>query len=1060
MEADHGWSLTINMKRTTKFSRGRLDLVAHPFTTMILCALSWCVAEEWACASPDAANKTAAPKPSEGSTKEESADDSPYGFDKRPPWTTSTVVGSPEPPLPYELKRIFPKLKFASPIFYAHEPGTDRLVVAEHDGKIHAFSTSDPDIEKADLFFQGQGNLYAFSFHPRYSDNGQFFTFSPTGPPQEPKEKSEEEKEQPEEKPVEKRSRVSRWRTNLDHPRVAIPEVEDVIVEWPSGGHNGGEAIIGPDGYLYVATGDGSSDSDTLDSGQGVDDLLSVIMRLDVENPDPGKGYSVPPDNPFVDMPDARPEIWAFGFRNPYRLSFDAKTGRLYVGDVGQDLWEMIWDVQRGGNYGWSVQEGTHLFHPNRERGPGPILPPVIEHHHTECRSITGGYVYYGDKFPELQGAYVYGDYEYGKIWALRYDGDRVTWRAELTDTPYKLASFAVTRDGEIITADYASGELYSLERSSAENLSQQFPRQLSATGIFSSVTDQTPAPGVLPYSVNAPGWADGAHAQRFVCLPDDSTITFNDSDAPTPWGFKDGTVTVQTLSLDMKAGDPQSRRHIETRIIVKQQEHWVGYTYLWNEEQTDAALVEAPGTELTLTVKDAAVCGGERQQIWRVPSRNECMFCHSRASGFVLGLNTHQLNRTHNYDGIIDNQLRALGHAGVFGGPLEKKPEEYKAFPNPYDSAADLTERARTYLAVNCGICHVTAGGGNAKIVLSYGAKPEDTKLFGDAPLHDTFGLDATQLVSPGAPHASALFYRMSTVGRGRMPRVGSSVPDDRALALLAEWITQLDANGAAAAAESKTPSLEEAEASALAALRKAGATSGGSGADVARSAVTPAESGAINTLLASERGALLLQRHMVEEPATAVVRSAAVAAALAQPNPNVRDLFERFVPPSQRLVRLGNDIDPQSILDLDGDAARGRALLDSGVGKTCKTCHRVEGVGGLVGPDLAESARKPENTRAELLTSILQPSRKIDPKYAAFVLVTLQGEVVTGLLESKTDAEIVLRDAKGEQVRVPAPDVAAFDPQDTSLMPDMLLRDWTAQQAADLLAYLASFK
>ena len=314
-----------------------------------------------------------------------------------------------------------------------------------------------PDDASRQLFLDTKRQIYAFSFHPRYEENGQIFVFSPTDP-----EDKREEKD--------RRSRVSRFRTSLDSPRKSSAETEEVIIEWLAGGHNGGEAIIGPDGYLYICTGDSTSGSDPKATGQGVNDLFAVMMRLDVENPAEGKAYSIPPDNPFIDFPDACPEIWAFGFRNPWRMSFDEKSGDLWVGDVGQDLWEMVRVVRKGENYGWSVQEGNHPFHPENPIGPGPIIPPVIEHHHTECRSITGGYVYHGAKFPELQGTYFYGDYEYGQVWALRYDGQRVTWKDQLADTSLRIASFGVGRDGEIYLIDHPTGELYTLEAHSGTN--------------------------------------------------------------------------------------------------------------------------------------------------------------------------------------------------------------------------------------------------------------------------------------------------------------------------------------------------------------------------------------------------------------------------------------------------------------------------------------------------------------------------------------------------------------------------------------------------------------
>ena len=301
--------------------------------------------------------------------------DVPYGLTERVLWNTSRVVGSPEPPPPYQLRRVFPQHSFENPTFIAQDPNSERLLVAEYGGPIYSFHGNDPDAGK-DLFLDWNRRVSAFSFHPRYRENGQVFVFSPTDPKLEGKKDEEGN-------PVTQLSRVSRFELEpgSDPPRLR-PESEKVIIQWPSGGHNGGEAIIGPDGYLYVATGDGTGSSDREHTGQDVDDLLAVMMRLDVERPDPGRAYSIPQDNPFVGVPGAREEIWAYGFRNPWRFSFDPVTGQPWVGDVGQDLWELIELVSRGSNHGWPVKEGSHPFHPNTKPGPTPIVPPVMEHHH------------------------------------------------------------------------------------------------------------------------------------------------------------------------------------------------------------------------------------------------------------------------------------------------------------------------------------------------------------------------------------------------------------------------------------------------------------------------------------------------------------------------------------------------------------------------------------------------------------------------------------------------------------------------------------------------------
>src|SRR6185295_19287409 len=178
----------------------------------------------------------------------------------------------------------------------------------------------------------------------------------------------------------------------------------------------------------------------------------------------------------------------------------------LWVGDIGQDLWEMIEVVHKGDNYGWSRFEGGHPFRPLRPEGPTPVTPAAIVHPHSEARSITGGIVYAGAKFKELQGAYLYGDYGTGKIWGARYKDGKVAWNRELADTPYQMLAFAQDRDGEIYIVDYA-GQLYQLEATPTDRPRPEFPRTLSASGVFTSPRGYQVDPGLVPYSVNAPLW-------------------------------------------------------------------------------------------------------------------------------------------------------------------------------------------------------------------------------------------------------------------------------------------------------------------------------------------------------------------------------------------------------------------------------------------------------------------------------------------------------------------------------------------------------------------------
>ncbi|MEZ6072215.1 MAG: PQQ-dependent sugar dehydrogenase [Pirellulales bacterium] len=440
--------------------------------------------------------------------------------------------------------------------------------------------------------------------------------------------------------------------------------------------------------------------------------------------------------------------------------------------------------ASRGGNYGWSVMEGSEPFRLQRTLGPGEVVAPVVAHPHSEARSVTGGIVYHGARLPELDGAYVYADHETGKIWGLRYDGQRVTWHEELDDISHKITSFATDADDELYMLALG-GEIFVLDRATDDGSAATFPRRLSETGLFDSVADHAVAPGVIPYSVNAPLWSDGAVKQRYMAVPGDGQITFSAGGA---WVFPEQTVLVKTFSLELEPGDPASRRRLETRLLTLQEKEWVGYTYLWNDEQTDAELVDRDGLDRTYTIRTAD--GTTRDQTWHFPGRTECMVCHSRAAGFVLGPHGPQMNREHDYDGVVDNQLRTLDHIGMFDKPLESPPETYARLVDPYDTANDVDARARSYLQGNCAHCHVMAGGGNSRMILSHATAPDEMFIFDVRPQHDRFGIDDAAIVASGRPDRSVLYHRVTTLGAGRMPPLASSVVDERAAAMLAEWI------------------------------------------------------------------------------------------------------------------------------------------------------------------------------------------------------------------------------------------------------------------------------
>jgi glucose/arabinose dehydrogenase len=716
------------------------------------------------------------------------ADTKPFGLEKRLPWNDSRVVGSPDPPSPYKVVRAFPRLTVKQPLTMTPEPGTGRLFILQHlghwdgPGRLLA-ARDDQGASETEVLLEVDALAYGLAFHPDYERNGYLY-LGLNGPL----------------RGKDKTTQVVRYTVDRRPTHRIDPASKLTIIEWPSNGHNGGDLAFGDDGTLYVSSGDGSADSDAHLTGQTLDDLLGCVLRIDVDRPDPGRNYGVPKDNPFVGRPGARPEIWAYGLRNPWRLTYDRESGQLWVGQNGQDLWEQVYLIRKGANYGWSVSEGSHVFQATRKAGPDPIAPPTAEHAHSEARSLTGGRVYRGRSLPGLVGAYLYGDWSTGRVWGIRHDGAKVLWHRELVDTPFNITGFGTDHAGELYVIDQASGFYRFEPTTEADRPAQPFPTRLSETGLFASVPDHTPHPAALPFEVSAPQWADGAVIiGRFAALPGlDKVEQKPQLNAGGAWTLPDGSVLVQTLSLDRLDDDGKpARKRVETRLLVRQQGEWTGFSYRWNDRQTDADLVPRDGASDAFEVADASAAGGRREQVWRYPARAECLFCHSRASGFVLGFAPLQLDRDHDYGGTVDNQLRTLEHIGVFQGPLPRRRDDRPRLADPYASGAPLEARVKSYLHVNCSTCHVQEGGGNARMELGFTTSVGRMGVVDVPPLHNAFDIPDARLVAPGSPERSVLYYRVSRRGTGQMPPLVSTEVDRKALDMIAEWIRGLPPSG-----------------------------------------------------------------------------------------------------------------------------------------------------------------------------------------------------------------------------------------------------------------------
>ncbi len=713
-------------------------------------------------------------------------------------WTTSKVIGSAEPPDPYRLELAYPKLKLFEPLSAALIPGSKRLLVAERPGKVWVLDASSKE-PQPQLVVDLKRTVYGIVAHPQFEKNGFVFVTSVADPMNSSANGS----------------RLTRITVSRGETLTADAASEKLILEWPSGGHNGGCVRFGLDGMLYLVTGDGSGIADSLQTGQDLSDLLGAILRLDVDHPSSDQAYGIPKDNPFVGDAKARGEIWSFGHRQVWKFSFDAPTGQMWGGEVGQDLWEMVYLIQRGGNYGWSVREGAHPFRPERPKGPAEFVAPIVEHPHSDFRSITGGWVYRGKRLPELVGAYIYGDYDTGKVWMLRYDAKakRVTEHRELCDTQVRIVEIITDVDGEILFVDFAGGGLHRLVPVPPTTQPKPpFPRKLSETGLFANVKNYKPASGVIPYDVVAPLWSDGAIKDRFMAVPGDHKIEFDAVTYPAEapgnmpgWRFPDGTVFVKTFSLETETGNPKSVRRLETRLLhhIKMPGNddeygaqvWNGYTYVWNDEQTDAELLDAKGLDRVFKIKDKLAPNGVREQKWHFPSRAECALCHTMAAKYVLGATTEQLNRNFDFgDGKPKNQLKHFDELGYFTKPMPSNAKGLgKVLVDYHDSKQTLDARARSYLHANCSHCHRKWGGGNAEFILLASLPLAETGTVGVRPGQGLFELTDPKVLVPGDPARSMVLHRMKKIGLGRMPHIASNSVDAEAVELIERWIREL---------------------------------------------------------------------------------------------------------------------------------------------------------------------------------------------------------------------------------------------------------------------------
>jgi len=729
---------------------------------------------------------------------------------QRVPNTTLQMPPSP-PVLGYTLTNAFGTLAFTDPVVITTPPGeTNRLFIAEQDGRIIVMTNlaSPNRTVFLDIVARVSGGvptdergLLGLAFHPGYATNGWFYVFY-TGADTTPVPGGTNSLHD-----ILSRVEVSAGNSNQAN---ASSELKLLRQRDEANNHNAGDLHFGPDGYLYVSLGDEGNANDTFNNSQVITkDFFAGILRLDIDkrpgslppNPHPAAPthYAIPPDNPFIgatsfngatiNPASIRTEFWAVGLRNPWRFSFDPLTGVLYCADVGQNQYEEINIVSRGGNYGWAFREGLHNGPKFASTPPGfSHINPIQEYTHgsgtNQGFSVTGGLVYRGTRLSQLYGYYVFADYVSGNVWALRYDGTNAAPFQRLTGET-GIAAFGIDpRNGDILLANQGLDLLRRLVYS-AVSTGAPLPPTLDQSGALADLATLAPQPGVVPYDLNVPFWSDNALKTRWFSVPDTNlTIGF---DRNGNWSFPTGTVWIKHFELELTNGVPASRQRLETRLWVKNTTGGYGVTYRWGNSTTNAAPVPEEGLDESFVINEGG--GILRTQVWHYPSRQECNLCHTPAGGFALGFNTAQLNRDFDYGTAITNQILALSRAGYFHTNVTGI-HTLVALAPPTNIAASLEYRVRSFLAANCVQCHQPGGVPQSLWDARFDTPTAAAGLI-DGPLVDDLGTTSNRVIKPGSIINSVLLGRISTLGAGRMPPLASTVHDTNAIHLLSAWIT-----------------------------------------------------------------------------------------------------------------------------------------------------------------------------------------------------------------------------------------------------------------------------
>jgi len=696
----------------------------------------------------------------------------------------------------YEFEVAFPNIAdhFIAPVQVLNDGVNNLIYVVDKPGLIWMFP-NDTNVDDSQLVQildirdevrdNHEQGFISMAFHPNFAQNGFAYIYYIEGENDDP-------------------SSGGRFddgvlqRITLDstiNPKTVVTGSRVDVLRVPQVGndHKGGKMEFHPnDGLFFMSFGDGAyaatagdpvdpTDPRKNNAAQETDNLLGTFIRIEMlDTPIDGRYYRVPSDNPFVANAAVRDEIWSYGHRNPWRWSFQQTAPyTLWETEVGQAGFEEVNIIEPGNNYGWPICEGeTHRGQAGGDpqlsrRCTGDLVGPVDGYFHsTGSVSIIGGVVYNGNALPALRGKFLFGDYISKNIWTIEQGQSKEL----LSDGfPSNIVSFGTDLSGDqILVSAYGlefgvSGIYRIIDRDAAAAV---VPSKLSETGIFADLSVQFPVSGVIEYQVNAQPWFDGAQVRFFVSTPNEETITFSQQEL---WTLPVGSVVVKHSDVQVSATQTMP---FETSVLFHQQSGWEAANYRWNSQGFDADLVTTTRIESISEYID-----GSLQTIDRtVRAGGECSSCHTGLGGKdPRGLKTRQLNRAFSHQGVSENQLDLFDRIGLFNEAISAA-SNYASYVDPADQNADLDERARAYLDVNCSSCHA-----GSLMNLKYGVALADMDIMNRR-------LAGSQYRLLPFDHTRSVLHSFQVSDGNRMPR-GTSTTNPLADDLFKQWIDANDA-------------------------------------------------------------------------------------------------------------------------------------------------------------------------------------------------------------------------------------------------------------------------